>query len=88
MDAIMEACGGFFNLSEEEKREFEGKHVLDPIKCGTSFNPSLEKVFFWRDFLKVIVHPRFHSPNKPSVFRYFIITKTIIQFDSYMHEMD
>ncbi|KAF3435068.1 hypothetical protein FNV43_RR22155 [Rhamnella rubrinervis] len=68
MDAIMEACRGFFNLSEEEKKEFEGKRMLDPIRCGTSFNPSLEKVFFWRDFLKVFVHPQFHSPSKPPAF--------------------
>lgn len=67
--AMTEACGEFFNLTEEEKREFEGKHVLDPIRCGTSFNASVDPVLFWRDFLKVFVHPEFHSPNKPTGFR-------------------
>ncbi|GMP46949.1 hypothetical protein CsSME_00014910 [Camellia sinensis var. sinensis] len=62
---MVDACNGFFDLREEEKREFEGKHVLDPIRCGTSFNSKADKVFSWRDFLKVFVHPQFHFPNKP-----------------------
>lgn len=68
MEMMMDACQRFFNLTEDEKREFAGKHVLDPIRCGTSFNASVEKVFFWRDFLKVFVHPEFHSPKKPTGF--------------------
>ncbi|WRX14053.1 Oxoglutarate/iron-dependent dioxygenase - like 10 [Theobroma cacao] len=69
MQAIIEACRGFFELTEEEKQEFEGKHMLDPISCGTSSNVSVDKVLFWRDFLKVFQHPEFHSPNKPAAFR-------------------
>ncbi|BFG41233.1 hypothetical protein CerSpe_275070 [Prunus speciosa] len=68
MKAILDGCQGFFDLSEEEKQEFEGKHVLDPIRCGTSFNASVEKVLFWRDFLKVFVYPEFHFPTKPAGF--------------------
>ncbi|KAL7206050.1 hypothetical protein ACSBR2_018880 [Camellia fascicularis] len=68
MKEMVDACNGFFDLREEEKREFEGKHVLDPIRCGTSFNSKADKVFFWRDFLKVFVHPQFHFPNKPTGF--------------------
>uniref|UniRef100_A0A5B7BI18 Putative 2-oxoglutarate/Fe(II)-dependent dioxygenase n=1 Tax=Davidia involucrata TaxID=16924 RepID=A0A5B7BI18_DAVIN len=66
--AVIDGCLEFFNLTEEEKREFEQKHVTDPIRCGTSFNPKLDKVFFWSDFLKVIVHPEFHFPYKPTGF--------------------
>lgn len=65
MKEVINGTEGFFNLREEEKKEFEGKNVLDPIRCGTSFNVSKEKAFFWRDYLKVFVHPQFHSPNKP-----------------------
>lgn len=65
MKAVIDGTQGFFNMTEEEKKEFEGKNVLDPIRCGTSFNTSKEKVFFWRDYLKVFVHPHFHSPCKP-----------------------
>ncbi|OMO85195.1 Oxoglutarate/iron-dependent dioxygenase [Corchorus capsularis] len=68
MKAMIEACAAFFELPEEEKQEFEGKHVLDPIRCGTSFNVSVDKVLFWRDFLKIFLHPHFHAPTKPSRF--------------------
>ncbi|XP_043707906.1 2-oxoglutarate-dependent dioxygenase 19-like isoform X2 [Telopea speciosissima] len=67
-EEMLNACQRFFDLTEEEKREYAGKHVTDPIRCGTSFNASVEKVFFWRDFLKVFVHPEFHSPGKPPGF--------------------
>ncbi|XP_042500955.1 2-oxoglutarate-dependent dioxygenase 19-like isoform X2 [Macadamia integrifolia] len=67
-EEMLKACQRFFDLTEEEKREYMGKHVLDPIRCGTSFNVSVDKVFFWRDYLKVFVHPEFHSPGKPSDF--------------------
>ncbi|KAK4563908.1 hypothetical protein RGQ29_006119 [Quercus rubra] len=66
MEAMIEGIRGFFNLTDEEKREFEGKNLLDPIRCGTSFNTSIDKVFYWRDYLKVVVHPEFHFPNKPA----------------------
>ncbi|KAI3525547.1 hypothetical protein L1887_04408 [Cichorium endivia] len=65
MKMIIEKSNEFFNLTDEEKKDFEEKDVLDPIRYGTSFNSKKDKVFCWRDFLKVIVHPEFHSPNKP-----------------------
>ncbi|KAJ8450786.1 hypothetical protein Cgig2_032411 [Carnegiea gigantea] len=69
MESMLDKCDEFFNLTPEEKLQFEGKHVLDPIRCGTSFNTSVEEVNFWRDYLKVMVHPIFHSPSKPRGFR-------------------
>jgi isopenicillin N synthase-like dioxygenase len=68
---VMEACMRFFDLPDEEKREFQGKHALDPIIYGTSFNTSdsLGKVYFWRDFIKMEVNPKFHCPTKPPGFR-------------------
>ncbi|KAK9165781.1 hypothetical protein Scep_000972 [Stephania cephalantha] len=71
MESMLGACGDFFDLREEEKREMAGEEVLDPIRCGTSFNAAVEQVFFWRDFLKVFVHPIFHSPHNPPGFRSF-----------------
>ncbi|KAI3968932.1 hypothetical protein MKX01_034076, partial [Papaver californicum] len=43
---------------------------LDPIICGTNFNPASESesVSFWRDYLRVLVHPVFNSPLKPEGF--------------------
>lgn len=68
MEAVIEGIRGFFDLTEEEKREFEQTNVLNPIRYGTSFNRSMEKVSFWRDFLKAFVHPEFNFPNKPAGF--------------------
>ncbi|KAK3030181.1 hypothetical protein RJ639_039658 [Escallonia herrerae] len=59
----------FFDLAEEEKGEYRGKQLFDPIKYGTSFNASVDKALFWRDHLKVYVHPHFNAPHKPSNFR-------------------
>ncbi|KAK9989001.1 hypothetical protein SO802_029240 [Lithocarpus litseifolius] len=71
MEAVIEGIRGFFDLTDEEKKEFEGKNLMDPIRCGTSFNASMEKVFYWRDYLKAFVHPEFHFPNKPAGFSEF-----------------
>ena len=60
----------FFDLTREEKRQYTGKKLFDPIRCGTSFNPKVDKALLWRDYLKVHVHPHFNAPNKPSGFRY------------------
>ncbi|MBA0631666.1 hypothetical protein Godav_000521 [Gossypium davidsonii] len=69
MKAIIEVCREFFELSEEEKRGIGGKHVLDPIRFGTSFNESVDEILCWRDYVKIFQHPEFHSPKKPPSFR-------------------
>ncbi|RDX77910.1 Protein DMR6-LIKE OXYGENASE 1, partial [Mucuna pruriens] len=69
MEKIFDQVFAFFNLEEEEKQEYAGKDVMDPIRYGTSTNVSMDKVLFWRDFLKIVVHPEFHSPDKPPGFR-------------------
>ncbi|KAL0422416.1 UNVERIFIED_CONTAM: 2-oxoglutarate-dependent dioxygenase 19 [Sesamum latifolium] len=69
MNAVINVTNDFFNLPEEEKPEFQPENVLEPIRYGTSFNTAIEKVFWWRDFLKVFVHPQFHCPHKPHSLR-------------------
>ncbi|KAG6472652.1 hypothetical protein ZIOFF_070126 [Zingiber officinale] len=75
--AMLEAAKQFFDLEEEDKAELRGETVLDPIRYGTSssirygtsVNPKVEvNVRYWRDFLKLAVHPQFHSPAKPLCF--------------------
>ncbi|KAM2007852.1 hypothetical protein FF1_002798 [Malus domestica] len=66
MKQMIDACQRFFELPEEEKKEFHTKNLLDPIKCGTNFNIAIEKVRLWRDYLKVISHPKFNSLYKPA----------------------
>lgn len=65
----MDACAGFFDLTAEEKKEYLGQHVMDPIRSGTSFNSAVEDEPYWRHFFKIFVHPKFHSPAKPLAFR-------------------
>ncbi|KAB2635568.1 protein SRG1-like [Pyrus ussuriensis x Pyrus communis] len=66
MEAMVDACQRFFELPEEEKKEFQTRNLLDPIKCGTSFNVAIDKVRLWRDHLKVIAHPEFNSLYTPA----------------------
>ncbi|ERM95352.1 protein DMR6-LIKE OXYGENASE 1 isoform X1 [Amborella trichopoda] len=69
MKGMLDLAKDFFDLPAEERKKYTGKQVLDPIRYGTSFNILVEEVFCWRDFLKVIVHPSFHSPEIPAAFR-------------------
>ncbi len=69
-DEMINSTETFFNLTEEEKQEYRGNELLDPIKCGTSFNVRVDKSLLWRDYLKILVHPHFVSPHKPAGFRY------------------
>ncbi|XP_072982227.1 2-oxoglutarate-dependent dioxygenase 19-like [Typha latifolia] len=68
-DSMMDAFKDLFGLTAEEKGEYLGRQVLDPIRIGTSFNSQVEDVMYWRDYVKIFVHPVFHSPNKPPKFR-------------------
>nr|XP_043623312.1 2-oxoglutarate-dependent dioxygenase 19-like [Erigeron canadensis] len=65
MKTVIEKSNEFFNLTNQEKKEYEEKGVLDPIRYGTSVNSKTDQVLYWRDFLKIIAHPKFHCPNKP-----------------------
>ncbi|KAI3983786.1 hypothetical protein MKX01_005403 [Papaver californicum] len=69
INEMLNLCLSFFDLNPDEKSDYVGKHVLNPIRCGTSFNTSVEDVYFWRDYLKILVHPDFHAPLKPLAFR-------------------
>lgn len=73
MDEMIEVSKSFFDLTEEEKGDYSGKKVFDPIKYGTSFNASLDKSLYWRDHLKVFVHPHFNAPLKPNNFRFNLL---------------
>ncbi|KAM7520812.1 hypothetical protein LguiB_019774 [Lonicera macranthoides] len=68
-DEMLKVSKSFFDLTEEEKGKYSGNKLFDPIKYGTSFNASLDKSLYWRDHLKVFVHPHFNAPLKPDNFR-------------------
>ncbi|XP_009770092.1 2-oxoglutarate-dependent dioxygenase 19-like [Nicotiana tabacum] len=70
MKEMIEVANEFFEMAEEEKSRYIGQQVFDPIKYGTSFNyTSKENSYYWRDYLKLSVHPHFHSPHQPKHFR-------------------
>ena len=61
--AMIESFQEFFNLPEEEKQEFHGNHVMDPIRCGTGFNPSMDKVNLWRVMMPKCSPVRYTIPT-------------------------
>lgn len=67
-DEMIRETESFFDLRGEEKRQYAGKKLFDPIRCGTSFNQNVDKTLLWRDYLKIHVHPNFNAPDKPSGF--------------------
>lgn len=69
MDEMIKESGDFFDLKEEEKHDYAGKALFDPIRWGTSFNVGVDKTLFWRDYLKIHAHPHFNAPTKPFGFR-------------------
>ncbi|EPS60187.1 hypothetical protein M569_14618, partial [Genlisea aurea] len=66
---VIDVSNEFFDLPEEDKPEFQPMNVLEPVRYGTSTNTATEEIHCWRDFLKVFVHPEFHSPEKPPSMR-------------------
>ncbi|XP_020689601.1 protein DMR6-LIKE OXYGENASE 2 [Dendrobium catenatum] len=66
---MMEAFTEFFDLSEEERREYLGKRILDPIRHEMGISTTAEGEKYSRDFVRIFVHPAMHSPSKPLHFR-------------------
>ncbi|CAI9091225.1 OLC1v1026190C1 [Oldenlandia corymbosa var. corymbosa] len=50
---MKEATRRFFELPYEERAKYMSSDVYTPVRYGTSFNQSKDKVFSWRDFLKI-----------------------------------
>ncbi|XP_076955900.1 2-oxoglutarate-dependent dioxygenase 19-like [Bidens hawaiensis] len=63
---VMDISNKFFNMTNEEKLQFDTHGVLDPIRCGSGCNAVAQyKDRLWREFLRLIVHPNFNCPGKP-----------------------
>ncbi|KAK2985034.1 hypothetical protein RJ640_016954 [Escallonia rubra] len=60
---VLEECSGFFDLAEMEKTEYEPKGPADKIRWGKGSKPGDK-----REFLKLISHPDFQCPAKPTGF--------------------
>ncbi|PWA93349.1 protein DMR6-LIKE OXYGENASE 1 [Artemisia annua] len=53
----LDSAEEFFNLPSEEKMCFASADVHEPVRYGTSMNHGKDKVFYWRDFLKLYANP-------------------------------
>ncbi|KAJ4745164.1 2-oxoglutarate (2OG) and Fe(II)-dependent oxygenase superfamily protein [Rhynchospora pubera] len=68
-DEMLEAFTVLFGMSYDEKVSYMGGHVLDPIRIGTGFNSKTDLDMCWKHYVKIFVHPEFHSVTKPLNFR-------------------
>ncbi|XP_010413576.2 PREDICTED: protein DOWNY MILDEW RESISTANCE 6-like [Camelina sativa] len=53
----LDAATKFFDLPVDEKMLLGSDNVHTPVRYGTSFNHSTDKVHYWRDFIKHYSHP-------------------------------
>lgn len=59
---VIAAARGFFELPAEERRRYwRGSSVSETAWLTTSFNPCIESVLEWRDFLKFEYLPQRHD---------------------------
>ncbi|KAK3023243.1 hypothetical protein RJ639_044409 [Escallonia herrerae] len=61
MDDMLQTSQSFFDLTEEEKGEYRGEQLFDPIKYGTSFNASVDKSTFLEGSSQVIKIVQFRT---------------------------
>ncbi|KAM5554691.1 flavanone 3-dioxygenase 3-like [Rosa sericea] len=57
MKDALSAANEFFNLPVEEKMLLGSDNVHAPVRYGTSINQAVDRVHFWRDFIKHYSHP-------------------------------
>ncbi|KAK8942021.1 hypothetical protein KSP40_PGU020283 [Platanthera guangdongensis] len=69
--SMVEAFREFFDLTVEERKELMGKKIFDPIRHEAGLNTTTEGQQYWRDFVRIFVHPAFHSPSQPPHFSFF-----------------
>ncbi|KAK9055892.1 hypothetical protein SSX86_026979 [Deinandra increscens subsp. villosa] len=57
MKNALDSAEEFFNLPSDEKTCYASTDVHEPIRYGTSVNHGMDKVFYWRDFIKHYANP-------------------------------
>lgn len=75
LSSMVEVSKRFFELPYEERARYMSSNMFAPVRYGTSFNQNKDKVFCWRDFLKLTCHPPSdiltHWPSSPTDMRYY-----------------
>ncbi|KAL6127919.1 hypothetical protein ACLB2K_071280 [Fragaria x ananassa] len=73
LDGALAVASGFFELPNSEKAKFMSNDVHKPVRYGTSFKDGVDKIQFWRVFLKHYAHPLENWidswPNNPPSYR-------------------
>ncbi|KAK6145671.1 hypothetical protein DH2020_022491 [Rehmannia glutinosa] len=57
LDGALSTASGFFNLPTQYKANFMSNDVHKPVRYGSSLKDGVDKVQFWRVFLKHYAHP-------------------------------
>ncbi|XP_076927596.1 flavanone 3-dioxygenase 3-like [Bidens hawaiensis] len=57
MQDALDSAEEFFDLPSDEKMCFALTDVHKPVRYGTSMNHGMDKVFYWRDFIKHYANP-------------------------------
>ncbi|KAM6584332.1 hypothetical protein CsatB_011334 [Cannabis sativa] len=71
IDRMKDASKRFFELPSSERSKYMSNDMCSPVRYGTSFNQNNDKVYCWRDFLKLSCHPALsqnfphHWPSSP-----------------------
>lgn len=75
LDGALSSAFQFFDLPIEERLKLKSTDVFKPVRYATSLKDGLEKVQFWRIFLKHYAHPLKDWveswPKNPANYRYF-----------------
>lgn len=74
---MIETGKRFFELPFEERSKYMSADMYAPVRYGTSFNQRMDRVFCWRDFLKLSCQPQLSGdddvhafwPSSPAKFR-------------------
>ncbi|KAF7818698.1 protein DMR6-LIKE OXYGENASE 1-like [Senna tora] len=54
---MIDVSGRFFDLGFDERSKYMTSDMRAPVRYGTSFSQTRDKVLCWRDFLKLQCHP-------------------------------
>ncbi|KAG6422356.1 hypothetical protein SASPL_118924 [Salvia splendens] len=57
IEGALSVASGFLNLTTEVKAKYMSNDVHKPVRYGTSIKDGVDKVQFWRIFLKHYSHP-------------------------------
>ncbi|PWA64784.1 Isopenicillin N synthase [Artemisia annua] len=92
LDEALGTAFEFFDLPTSEKAKYMSNDVHKPVRYGTSIKDGVDKIQFWRVFLKHYAHPLNEWiqqwPDKPQDYRQYLFHQKIFLYLSYVHCRD